>query len=150
MEFRTIDPAHISRNLLLQADPSWQQVSRYLETATAIACLEDPEILGIVLIHHQPGLIPEIVNLSVPKAYQGQGIGKRLLKQAILFSRDNHFRELQIKTANSSIGQLALYQKMGFQMNELDLDYFVREYDEPIWENGIQCRHRVILHMDLS
>lgn len=150
MEFRTIDPAHISRNLLLQADPSWQQISRYLETSTAIACLEDPEILGIVLIHHQPGLIPEIVNLSVLKAYQRQGIGKQLLKQAIRFSRDQQFKEVLIKTGNSSIGQLALYQKAGFQMAQLELDYFVKNYPEPIWENGIQCRHRVILRMDLT
>lgn len=32
----------------------------------------------------------------------------------------------------------------------LDRDYFVRNYPEPIWENGIQCRHRLILEKELS
>lgn len=32
----------------------------------------------------------------------------------------------------------------------LDRDYFVRNYPEPIWENGVQCRHRLILEKELG
>lgn len=43
-----------------------------------------------------------------------------------------------------------LYQQEGFDLKVLDRDYFVRNYPEPIWENGIQCRHRLILEKELS
>ena len=42
-----------------------------------------------------------------------------------------------------------LYQQEGFDLKVLDRDYFVRNYPEPIWENGVQCRHRLILEKEI-
>jgi ribosomal protein S18 acetylase RimI-like enzyme len=56
---------------------------------------------------------------------------------------------LEVGTGNSSIGQLALYQKCGFRITGIDYNYFIRHYDEPIFENGIPCRDMIRLAIDL-
>ncbi|WP_298614537.1 hypothetical protein [uncultured Odoribacter sp.] len=56
---------------------------------------------------------------------------------------------LEVGTGNAGIGQLALYQKCGFTIIEIDFDFFRKNYTESIFENGIECRHMVRLSMDL-
>ncbi len=60
------------------------------------------------------------------------------------------YKTLEVCTGNSSIGQLALYQKCGFRMSGIERDFFIKHYHEPIFENGIQCRDRVRLTQELN
>lgn len=55
------------------------------------------------------------------------------------------FETVEIGTGNSSIDQLAFYQKCGFRIAAIDPDFFIRHYPEPIFENGIQCRDMIRL-----
>jgi len=77
-------------------------------------------------------------------------LGKFLLKDAIERASTFGAKTLDIGTANSSIFQLALYQKVGFRVTGIDRDFFIRHYDEPIYENGIQCLDMVRLSMELD
>lgn len=91
----------------------------------------------------------EIANIAVYPEFQGKGYGKVLLLDAIENARSNGFTTIKICTGNSSIKQLALYQKCGFRMAHIDCDYFIHNYPEPIFENGIQCFDRIHLVLDL-
>lgn len=91
----------------------------------------------------------ELVNIAVAEARQGQGLGKRLVLHAIEQAKLLGYRTLEIGTGNSSVGQLALYQKCGFRITGVDRDFFLRHYDEPIFENGIQVIDMVRLSQDL-
>ena len=55
------------------------------------------------------------------------------------------YKKIEIGTGNSSLGQLALYQKCGFRITGIDIDFFIRCYQEEIFENGIQCRDMIRL-----
>lgn len=63
--------------------------------------------------------------------------------------KKNGYKTIEIGTGNSSIGQLVLYQKCGFRITGVDIDFFVRHYQEEIFENGIQCRDMIRLSQDL-
>ncbi|KHF37127.1 putative N-acetyltransferase YvbK [Paenibacillus sp. P1XP2] len=54
-----------------------------------------------------------------------------------------------VRTGNSSLNQLGLYQKCGFRMVRIERDYFVNNYPEPIFENGIPCRDQIVLELML-
>ncbi|MGX8177137.1 GNAT family N-acetyltransferase [Exiguobacterium artemiae] len=56
---------------------------------------------------------------------------------------------IEIGTGNSSIGQLALYQKCGFRIVGVDLNFFLRHYEEDIIENGIRCTDMIRLSQDV-
>lgn len=84
------------------------------------------------------------------ESWQGKGIGKQLIRHAIAEAKAAGFHTVEIGTGNSSIQQLALYQKCGFRMTSIDHDFFLKHYDEPIFENGIQCMDMVRLSLTLQ
>jgi hypothetical protein len=55
-----------------------------------------------------------------------------------------------VGTGNSSLDALAFYQKLGFRMEAIDRDHFVRTYPLPIVENGIFCRDMVRLGLSME
>lgn len=91
----------------------------------------------------------EIMNIAVDPAYQNRGLGKALLRFIIDMARQQSVQRLLIKTGNSGIGQLALYQQVGFNLIGINYDHFLRAYPHPIWENNIQCRHQLIFELVL-
>ena len=90
----------------------------------------------------------EIKNIAVREDRQGQGIGKQLLQAAIQVAKNKGYEQVEIGTGNSSIGQLALYQKCGFRISSVIPNFFVDHYDEVIIENGIQCTDMIRLTLD--
>ncbi|MEK5166345.1 GNAT family N-acetyltransferase [Paenibacillus sp. FSL R5-0527] len=136
-------------DLLLLADPSKAIVDDYLSRGTCYtASLEDEAVGVFVLLRTRPDTI-EIVNIAVKEDYQGQGLGKKLLSHAIQIAKEMNIKTVEIGTGNSSVSQLALYQKCGFRIVGVDHDFFVRHYDEEIYENGIQCRDMIRLRMEI-
>ncbi|NGZ77469.1 GNAT family N-acetyltransferase [Saccharibacillus sp. VR-M41] len=135
--------------LLLLADPSPPLVEDYLRRGSCFVAESDVRIVGVyVLLPTRPDTA-ELVNVAVDETLHGQGIGKKLVGHAVRTAREARFRTLEVGTGNSGIGQLALYQKCGFRIVGVDLDFFIRHYDEPIYENGIQCRDMIRMSMDL-
>ena len=86
-----------------------------------------------------------MMNIAVSKNVQGKGIGKHLMKHAMNTARVLGYKVIEVGTGNSSLDQLAFYQKCGFRIISVDYDYFVRNYPEKIYENGIQCRDMIRL-----
>jgi aminoglycoside 6'-N-acetyltransferase I len=91
----------------------------------------------------------EVKNIAIRECEQGKGFGKALLRYSESVSRELGFEKLVIGTGNSSLGQLALYQKEGFDISRIQKNFFIKNYSEPIFENGIQCKHMVILEKSL-
>lgn len=65
--------------------------------------------------------------------------------------RQRGVHRVVVGTANSSIGALAFYQKVGFRLSRIERDYFTAErgYPDGLEEHGIPMRDMVWLEMDL-
>ena len=136
--------------LLLMADPSVNLVNEYVQRGENFVAEVSGEIVGVyVLLPTRPNTI-EIVNIAVSEREQGKGIGKQLILDAINQSKKMGYKTIEIGTGNSSVGQLALYQKCGFRISGIDHDFFVRHYEDTIIENGIWCRDMIRLYQDLD
>jgi len=134
-------------DLLLLADPSEMSIEKYIHKSKVYVAVEEALVIGVyVLMEIAPGKA-EIMNVAVAETHQGKGIGKALVLHAIKNARALGMKSIEIGTGNSSIQQLALYQKCGFRLTEIIHDYFIGNYDEPIFENGIQCRDMVRLQI---
>jgi ribosomal protein S18 acetylase RimI-like enzyme len=136
-------------SLLLLADPSKAIVDAYLKSSHIFIADLHNEVVGAIVLQAQEEGIIEIKNVAVMPALQGQGIGLYLLKNAVLSARKMNFNTIQIGTANSSIGQLYLYQKAGFEITAVKKNFFTDNYPEPIYENGLQARHLIMLSQAL-
>ncbi|MFC8688556.1 GNAT family N-acetyltransferase [Brevibacillus porteri] len=135
--------------LLLLADPSVRLVEDYVQRGQCYVAVLEDSIVGVyVLIPTRPDTI-ELVNVAVGEAQQGKGIGKKLVLHSIEIAKSLGYKTIEVGTGNSSVGQLALYQKCGFRMNWIDRDFFLRHYEEEIYENGIQVVDMVRLSQDI-
>ena len=135
----------VSYGLLLDADPSWTAVSKYLAFSEIHIGLLKGEIVASIVLYMPDADTLEIKNIAVDEKQQERGIGQLLLEHATRIAINKNVRTMIIGTSNSSIGQLYLYQKSGFEMTEIKPNFFLDNYPEPIFENGIQCRHMIVL-----
>lgn len=136
-------------DLLLLADPSKALVSEYLAEGRLYSASWDGVTVGVFVLVPVEETLWELKNIAVSPEWQGKGVGKALLAEAITAARSLGAEKLEVGTGNSSIGQLAYYQKAGFRLDRIAKNYFTLNYDEPIYENGIQCRDMVFFKMDL-
>jgi ribosomal protein S18 acetylase RimI-like enzyme len=91
----------------------------------------------------------EIMELAVAPERQGQGIGRAIVAWLIAEARRRGRSAVLVGTANSSIGNIAFYQKIGFRMDHVRKDYFWY-YREPHYEDGIQIRDMLVFRHDLA
>ncbi|KOP29047.1 acetyltransferase [Exiguobacterium sp. BMC-KP] len=135
--------------LLLMADPSQKLVKSYVKRGRCFVAERNDQWIGVyVLLPTRPQTI-EIVNIAVDELHRGKGIGMNLLRHAISKAKTMEYTTIEIGTGNSSIGQLALYQKCGFRIVGIDMNFFLRHYEEEIIENGIRCIDMIRLSQDI-
>lgn len=91
----------------------------------------------------------EIQELAIAELRQGQGLGKQFVAWLLDEARRRGKRQLLVGTANSSIPNIAFYQKCGLRMDHVRRDYF-RYYREPFYEHGIQMRDMLVFSYDLT
>lgn len=135
----------IPYDLLLLADPSLEKIKAYTIGGFCFTgSLEALNIAVMVLIDIGQSKI-ELKNLAVAESHQNNGYGKLMLDHAINFSNKNGFKQLIVATGNSSSRPLKIYQEAVFVISHIEKDYFLKEYEEPIFEHGVQCVDRVVL-----
>lgn len=129
----------IPLDLLLLADPSKEAIHDYLSRGACYVAIQNNVIVGSYIMCETRPMTVEIMNIAVDIPFQNQGIGKALLQDAFERAILQGAKMIEIGTGNSSIQQLAFYQKCGFRIVGIDTDYFIRHYDEEIYEFGIRC-----------
>ena len=142
---RLTNQAELPMNLLLLADPSEEQVISYAHEGDCFVAVAHDEVVGVYVLLQKGEHTAEIMNVAVAEYMQGQGLGKKLVLHALEVAKSLGLTKVEIGTGNSSIGQLALYQKCGFRITGIVENFFVDNYPEPIFENGIQCRDMIRL-----
>ncbi|MEP7377383.1 MAG: GNAT family N-acetyltransferase [Chitinophagaceae bacterium] len=146
---RLYENENIPYELLLLADPSRELIDKYLKTSEVYVALLDNDIIGTYVLYPVSPNVIEIKNISVDDEYQGRGVGTQMLRDAFKKANEKCFKAIIIGTGNSSVGQLYLYQKAGFKIIEIRKDFFIDNYPEPIYENGIQVKHMIVLRKQL-
>ncbi|HEY6598791.1 MAG TPA: GNAT family N-acetyltransferase [Pseudomonadales bacterium] len=143
-------PEEIPWDLLLDADPSRARVESYLsDELTRVAKLDDV-VIGVYALQRIDATSFELMNIAVAESHQGTGLGRRLLGHAIGLAESKGARVIEVGTGNSSFDALRFYQRAGFRIVGVLVNHFVDNYDEPIYENGIQCIDMVRLRLVLT
>lgn len=133
---------------LLLADEDEAIVRNYMNDGElyAIHCGED--LVGVALLIEQSEATIELKNMAVVSEFQGKGIGKIVLQIIYDKYRAKGYTQIIVGTANSSIENIAFYQKAGFRMDKIKKDFF-SNYSEPIYENGIRAIDMIVFSKNL-
>lgn len=139
--------------LLLLADESETQVRSYLHHGD-LYILSDPAgaAMAVALVLNDGDGTAELKAVAVTPEHQRRGVGKRLLAMVLRELRSRGVRRVVVGTGNSSIGQLAFYQKAGFRLWRVERDFFtpIRGYSPVLQEHGIPLRDMVWLEQELD
>jgi ribosomal protein S18 acetylase RimI-like enzyme len=135
--------------LLLLADPSQQMVDSYIYKGEIHVVEQSREIIGVYVLLGIDDAVVEVKNIAVKDSHQGKGLGSLMLTDTMQKAVSLAYEKIIIGTANASVGQLYLYQKLGFDIIEIIKDFFVENYPGPIYENGILCKHMILLEKQL-
>lgn len=136
--------------LLLLADPSQNNINEYLNKSLIYGAYINNVLIGVYVLFPVNEQTMEIKNIAVSEDFHKRGIGTLLLHHTKEETVSKGYLQLIIGTANSSISQLSLSQKNGFEIYEIKRDFFIENYNEAIFENGIQAKHMIMLMQKVS
>ncbi len=133
---------------LLLADDSENAVRSYLDYGDLYMIHIEEQIVGVMLFVALSDQSVELKNMALAENQRGKGIGKKAIEAAVKLYKNNGFKLMNVGTANSSIENLAFYQKAGFRMFLIIKDYFA-DYDPPVYEHGIRGLDLVMFEREL-
>jgi ribosomal protein S18 acetylase RimI-like enzyme len=139
----------IPYDLLLLADETVEAINRYIFDSEIYVLEQEKCIVALYVLQVLNKEEVEIKNIAVATEYQGQGIGKSLLKDATDRARSRGFKRVIIGTWDSSM-PLRFYQKQGFKKYAVKKDFFILNYPQPIYENGVQLKDMIMLKKELN
>lgn len=131
--------------LFLEADPSREIIESYLPRAYKFELVCGKDLLGVILLLDTHPQTVEIVNIAVDEKYRNHGLGEDLINFACDWAKKHRYKTIEIGTGSTSFAQLYLYQKCGFRVVNIDTNFFVDNYSEPIIENKLVLKDMIRL-----
>ena len=136
MEFRTVSENKKQYlDLLLLGDEQEDMIDRYLERGT-LHILEDCGVKAVCLVTGEGEGVLEIKNLAVHPDHQRKGYGKAMLEH-ISGAYRGQYATLQLGTGDSPL-TVPFYEACGFVRSHVLPNVFLENYDQPIFEEGVQ------------
>lgn len=132
--------------LLLLADEQEDMIDRYLERGTMYV-LDDGGVVGECVVTGEGDGVLELKSLAVAPEAQGKGYGRALIDFLCRTYR-GRFRVLQAGTGDSPL-TVPFYERCGFVRSHAVKNFFVDNYDHPIFECGVQLVDMIYLRKKL-
>ena len=150
MNFLEVSPSQVPMCLLLEADPSATSIKSYLPDSWCfVAKGEVGKIIGACILKETDKDVVELSNISVYPELQAKGIGSKLLQYVISKMKTTSTKRIELGTG--SFGhQLTFYQRLGFRVCSVWKDYFIANYPEPLYENGMQHIDMLRLYLNVT
>ncbi len=144
IEVKTDKRAYI--DLLLLGDEQEDMIMRYIDRGTMYALMED-DVKAVCVVTDEGNSVLEIKNIAVRDEYQRMGYGKKLIG-FIERKYKGLYNVLKVGTGDSPL-TIPFYKKCGFKEAHRVKNFFVDNYDHPIFECGRQLVDMVYLEKAL-
>ncbi len=129
-------------DLLLIADEQISMIEKYLYRGEMFA-LYDGDMKALCVVTQEQSGVYEIKNIVTVPNYQRKGYGQYLIAYIVDYYK-NLGSELYVGTGDSPM-TINFYEKCGFTRSHIVKNFFVDNYDHPIYENGQQLVDMIYL-----
>lgn len=127
--------------LLLLADDE-PHIEQYLEESELFV-LSDPHPIGVFVINNKEGGLFEIENFAIAEEFQKRGYGRKFMVEMMKLYQ-NKAEQIIVGTDDVS-GNVQFYEKCGFTYFKKSANYFVKQYEQPIFEKEFQLKDKIFL-----
>ena len=117
-------------------------IDRYLNRGVMYV-LDDDGVKGECVVTDEGNGVLEIKNIATEPEYQGKGYGKALI-DFVAMTYKGKYSILQVGTGDSPL-TIPFYEKCGFVRSHSIKNFFIDNYDHPIYEAGIQLVDMIYL-----
>ena len=139
-------------DLLLLADESIGVIEKYIYDSEVYLATEseDSEAVGVFALLKLNNSDIEIKNIAVAETLQNRGIGSFLISEIKRLAKVAKFENVIVGTSDRAVKKINFYENNGFIKYDLKKDFFIKNYPEPIIENGVMLRDMVMLKVKVS
>lgn len=132
--------------LLLIADEQISMIEKYLYRGDLFA-LYDNDVRAICVITQEQAGIYELKNIVTVPHYQRKGYGKKLITFIVDYYK-KFGSELYVGTGDCPM-ILRFYEQCGFVKSHVVKNFFIDNYDHPMYEDGLQLIDMIYLKRNL-
>lgn len=133
-------------DLLLLADESEYMIDKYLDSGDMFA-LYDDDLKSICVVVPINSDTCELKNIATYEKYQGKGYGRALIDFISDFYKDS-FRTMFVGTGETPT-ILRFYESCGFETSHRVKNFFIDNYDHPMFDGDIQLVDMIYLKKNL-
>lgn len=125
-------------DLLLLADPEEEAIDKYIDNCEVFEFYYKDILIGQGAVIELSSTTYEIKNFAIYEKFHNCGYGKILIKLLCeKYLENSKNRDIIVGTSEQGVG---FYKKCGFQFSHIVKDFFITNYKQLIFENGIQCK----------
>ena len=137
--------------LLLLADETWDAIKKYIYDSEVylLKLKEWPQPIAVTALYKMSDDQIEIKNIAVLESLQGKGIGSYLMNEIKRIAMNNRYKSIIVGTPDTSSTLIRFYEKNGFIKYAVRKNFFIKNYSNPIKENGVILRNMVMLKLDV-
>lgn len=128
-------------DLLLIGDEQESMIDRYIDRGRMFALEYGGTVCAVCVVTDEGGGELEIKNIAVSPQFQRRGLGRRIIGY-IEETFSSEFTRLTAGTGDSPL-TVPFYESCGFVRFRVEKDFFIKNYDHPIIEEGVRLRDMV-------
>lgn len=132
--------------LLLLADEESSMVEKYLYRGELFA-LYDDDLKCVCVVTRESDAVCELKNIAAYEKWQGKGYGSKLIEH-ISSHYKGAYTTMLVGTGDVP-WIIRFYEKNGFRISHRKKNFFIDNYDHPMFEGGVQLVDMVYLRKDL-
>ena len=123
-------------NILLEADPDENIVSKYLEHGDLFIGVVEEKTVCVIVVTKYNNDICELKNIATLPECRGKGYASRLIK-FVFEEYKNKYSKIIVGTTENMI---PFYVLNGFtKYHHTVKNFFIDNYKEAIWDGNLQC-----------
>ncbi|WP_299996856.1 N-acetyltransferase [uncultured Clostridium sp.] len=133
-------------DLLLLADEQENMIDKYIERGIMFA-IYDNDLRGVCIVTKEEDRAYEIKNIAIYENFHGQGYGKKLIEYICEYFKGD-CDIIYVGTGDSPL-TVPFYEKCGFKKSHRIKNFFIENYDNPIYECGKQLIDMIYLKKEV-
>ena len=133
-------------DLLLIGDEQVSMIDKYLYRGEMFSLCDD-DVKAICVVTQEQSGVYEIKNIVTVPEYQRKGYGQQLISFIADYYKKSG-KELYVGTGDCPT-ILQFYEKCGFKKSHIVKNFFIDNYDHPMYEDGQQLVDMVYLKRHL-
>ncbi len=132
-------------DLLLLADPEEKAIDKYINDCEVFSLIENEKVLGQCAVTEIDKHRCEIKNIAVYENIHKKGYGRKFISLICDYYKGK-YTSILVGTADNGI---EFYEKCEFKISHRIKNFFIDNYEEKIFDNGIQCIDMIYLERKL-